>query len=206
LEWDSVHKILTPGSCTHWDDILGYEINKFGVWSEVWGDGLNFGTDEWDDGNSQDGDGCSSEWEIETGFKWEGTLWYEIVSPTATITQMSETNTATIQFSELVKFENFTAVKENLKWNIRGPSSPYDFEFEIFDPDQTLQNADNFTTMYVSIFNIKATINGGGAEKALFWFEDPTVISDIVGNNLTEGRISGNLNYFEFVSESKLDI
>jgi len=203
LEWDSIHKMLTPGSCTHWESVTGFEINLFGVWSEVWGDGLNFGGTEWDDGNNQDGDGWSSLCEVETGYKWEGTLWYEIVSPTATIVRMSSLNTATIQFSEPVKFSNYSSMKENLKWSIKGPNSPYKFEFSIVDP-KTLENSDNFTTMYVSISNIKTTINGGGIETAEFWFEDLSVITDIAGNHMSEGRISGNLNYFEYISDGNL--
>ena len=60
--------------------------------------------------------------------------------------------------------------------------------------------------MYVSISNIKATINGGGIETVDFWFEDLSVITDIVGNHISEGKISGNLNYFEYISEGKSSV
>ena len=38
-----------------------------------WGDNRRAGTEKWDDGNTANGDGCSSDWSsVETGFKWSG--------------------------------------------------------------------------------------------------------------------------------------
>ena len=51
----------------------------------IWGDGKNISNDSsiWDDGNSNNGDGCSSAWKVEAGYKWSHTtttpdLWIEI--------------------------------------------------------------------------------------------------------------------------------
>jgi len=96
--------MVTPGTCTYCNDVTGYRISVFGVWEEICGDGLNFGETEWDDANSLDGDGWSSIWKLETGFKWNGTYWYEIVSPTAIVGRVSADNVVTFAFSEPVKF------------------------------------------------------------------------------------------------------
>ena len=49
--------------------ITGYTIDEDGNLSEVCGDGLNYGIFECDDGNLNDGDGCSSTCTIETGYQ-----------------------------------------------------------------------------------------------------------------------------------------
>jgi len=54
--------------------------------------------------------------------------------------------------------------------------------------------------MQVSIFNIKASLRGGGIEKVELWLEDLTSVTDIVGNKMSEGKISGNLNYYDYIS------
>ena len=37
--------------------------------TDIWGDGRIFGTTQWDDGNQINGDGCSSSWAIEIGYR-----------------------------------------------------------------------------------------------------------------------------------------
>ena len=192
--------MLTPGAWTHWNDITGFAIDIFGIWGEIWGDGVNLGGTEWDDANSLSGDGWSSDCKIETGFQCKGTNCYEIIRPTARVSSVSNENLVSIEFSELVKFSSYSEMKDNLRWNIKGPDSPYEFEFEIHDPDQTLRNSIAFNTMQVSIFNIKASLRGGGIEKVELWLEDLTSVTDIVGNKMSEGKISGNLNYYDYIS------
>ena len=41
-------------------------------WSEIWGDSKTIGIDDWDDGNTQSGDGCDSTWHFESGFVCSG--------------------------------------------------------------------------------------------------------------------------------------
>ena len=42
-------------------------------WVEKWGDGLRYGLEKWDDGNTNSGDGCSSDWKsVESGWVWSG--------------------------------------------------------------------------------------------------------------------------------------
>ena len=90
LKWDYIYKMITPGTCTHWDSVPGFQINDFGVWVEDWGDGINYGEYECDDGNLDDGDGCSSSWKIEQGYSCSGTTWWEIVKPTAIVSKVNK--------------------------------------------------------------------------------------------------------------------
>ena len=36
--------------------------------NDAWGDGLRTSNEHWDDSNTKNGDGCSSEWEVEKGY------------------------------------------------------------------------------------------------------------------------------------------
>ena len=49
----------------------GY-VDKGGVWVTVWGDGLVYGSEEWDDGNKVSGDGWSSTWTVGKRYIWTG--------------------------------------------------------------------------------------------------------------------------------------
>ena len=42
------------------------------ICKEIWGDGVKIGSEKWDDGNTANGDGCSSTCTIEAGFAWSG--------------------------------------------------------------------------------------------------------------------------------------
>ena len=73
---------------------------------EICGDGLNLGNYECDDGNNFDGDGCSSDCKIESGYGCETQpnkldICRDNVPPTAT-GNMKEGNTLVIKFSETV--------------------------------------------------------------------------------------------------------
>jgi len=89
-EWDDGNKSDSDGCSQSWlidDDYVCFwrgEENKY-VWAEwtrgtsqnedksqcvgVWGDGKTFVSEEWDDGNESDNDGCSSSWEIGNNYK-----------------------------------------------------------------------------------------------------------------------------------------
>ena len=65
---NSTWSIETGWSCS------GGNLSSPDAWSEVWGDGIRFNlnTTYCDDGNSLNGDGCSSTWSIETGWNCSG--------------------------------------------------------------------------------------------------------------------------------------
>jgi hypothetical protein len=112
-------------------------------------------------------------------------------------------NIATITFNEVVKITDFEGLKTDLQANIIGPSSPYTFEYAIYDTSNNLKTGVEITQFNVRIFNIKAPIYGDGIEKIEFWLSDPTLIKDLAGNALADGKMTGNLKKFEYISESK---
>ena len=109
----------------------------------------------------------------------------------------------TLTFSEVVVFKNITEVIHSMKVNINGPSSPYKFIYDIYDPRSYLETTNEITQLGVRIHNIQAPIYGGGIETAEIWFYDSTVLKDLAGNNFSEGKIIGNLNIYEYISEGK---
>jgi hypothetical protein len=119
------------------------------------------------------------------------------------VTSVTRDNIATIKFSEVVKITDIAGLKANLQAFINGPSSPYTFEYEIYDPRNFLKTDLEITQFDVKVFNIKASIHGDGAEKIEFWLSDSTLINDLAGNALADGRITGNLKKFEYISEGK---
>ena len=119
------------------------------------------------------------------------------------ITKVSKDNIFTVEFSEVVIIDNFTLFEESLKCNIRGPSAPYTFKFEMYDPENITRTSQNLTNMQISVHDVEAPLLGDGTEVAEFWVNDLSVITDIVGNNFTEGKFSGNLNMQEYISDSK---
>ena len=64
-------------NCINCEKLTGYytiinPLTRQKECSEICGDGLNFGQYECDDGNLEDGDGCSSLCKIEEGFRCQG--------------------------------------------------------------------------------------------------------------------------------------
>ena len=200
--WNSIHIMTTPGVCTHWYNVTGYYTNEFGIWEELWGDGLNLGQYAWDDGNQVSGDGWSNTWAIESGYTCQGTRWWEKVKPFATITSIDESNVITLTFSEPVRFHNKTDMIENINLFINGPSSPYDFKFEVANQDELVENQ-IFTEMVIRIYDLKVTLLGEGSEKIFIWWTDLTVIEDRSNNTLSDGKIFGILNSYIYVSDEE---
>ena len=162
------------------------------------------GEHECDDGNLVDGDGCSSTCSIETGYTCNSTFCWEIVSPTGSITSVSKDNIFTITFSEPVVFKNKTLVQKSMRVYINGPSSPYKFEYAIYDPKNYLATTNQITQLDVRIYDVQAALYGLGVEKGEIWFTDLTVLKDLANNSFSEGKIVGNLKTYEYISEGKL--
>jgi hypothetical protein len=86
---------------------------------------------------------------------------------------------------------------------IKGPSAPYTFKYNVYDPNNITSVAENMTTFQVEIYDVEAHIFGGGIEVAELWFKDLSVVKDIAGNNFAKGRFKGNLEYTEYTSAGK---
>ena len=197
LSCNSEYLELTQGTCTHCNNISGYTINEYSEWVEKCGDGLNLGQHECDDGNSNNGDGWSSSWQIEKGYNCNGTYWWEIIKPIASVTSVSDNNLVTITFSEPAFFRDQNAFKQNMNTNIDGPESPYKYSIRITNTG-FVENA-TFTSIHIQVYDIQASIIGLNKEKFEVWFDDLSVIQDQANNSLSEGKIIGYLKTFEYV-------
>ena len=98
------------------------------VWFEICGDGLDFNKNEWDDGNTKNGDGWSSTWEIEKWWECKGGTIHSpdawnLLYITANLTRSSIPNTYDINFStEMNKTDitlNDLLVTVSSKYNIK---------------------------------------------------------------------------------------
>jgi len=64
--------MYNPDECEDWRN-EGKSPNSDKVeWEEIWGDGVVSDHEQWDDGNTHNGDGCSYEWLPEFRYKWTG--------------------------------------------------------------------------------------------------------------------------------------
>ena len=77
--WDDGNKNNGDGCNSSWSievgwSCLGGTTSNKDICTEIWGDGIRFNSTEsyCDDGNKISGDGWSSLWSIETGYKWTG--------------------------------------------------------------------------------------------------------------------------------------
>ena len=69
--WDGGNNI-TGDTCQFWTNGF-YQDDSSNPrnWITRWNDGIQVGTEKWDDGNNNDGDGCKGDWsEVEDGYIW----------------------------------------------------------------------------------------------------------------------------------------
>jgi hypothetical protein len=59
------------------------------------------------------------------------------------------------------------------------------------------------TAFQVEIYDVEASLLGGGIEVAEIWFKNLSVVKDIAGNNFAQGRFKGNLKFTEYISPGK---
>ena len=89
------------------------------IYLEICGDGLNLGHHECDDGNTFDGDGCSSQCKVESGYKCYAQnkgpdICKDITPLTATI-KVIQGNAIAINFNKRIELN----IKSNLYINFR---------------------------------------------------------------------------------------
>ena len=115
------------------------------------------------------------------------------------ISSVDDQNLVTLTFNEPVLFRSYDNFVTNMKTNINGPSSPYTYSFTIIDEQGLLVENQTFTEIQVSVHDIQASIQGGGKERIEIWWDDLSVIQDPSNNTLSEGKMIGFLNYYEYV-------
>jgi len=124
-------------SCQLWTEInsgLTFE-SLTNSWIEKWGKGFKLGFIEWDDGNTNDGDGCDQNCRVEADWEWTGgnsthpDSCISLVGPEAEFTYISKSsNIGTIVFTENV---TFGLLKDgDIEIEIKGPLAPYKFKYE----------------------------------------------------------------------------
>ena len=95
-------------------------------------------------------------------------------------------------------FKNYTAFTDNMNTFIDGPESPYKYSTKITNTN-FVENV-TFTALHIQVYDIQASIIGSNKEKFEVWFDDLSVIQDQANNSLSEGKIIGYLNTFEYIS------
>ena len=121
------------------------------------------------------------------------------MNPIGSITNVSPANLVTVTFSEPVKFADYDIMILNLHTNIDGPRSPYSYSYSIANQNSLAANQ-TFIQLLIQIKDVKATFYGNKLEKIQIWWEDLSVIVDSTGNSIHEGKITGYLNEFEYIS------
>lgn len=109
----------------------------------------------------------------------------------------------TLEFSEEVTFSNISLLSSSLSTKIRGPEINYPHSSKFSDSFSEIQPGEKFRQLQVKIYDIQKTLRGEGYEEVTVTFTDSTVIKDISGNELAKGGAVANLNFFEYVPESK---
>ena len=95
--------ILINGTCYECSHIDGLDMNEDKQCEEVCGDGIFLGlTNECDDNNKDDGDGCSSDCRLEFGFDCSGGVCKETIRPSLNVVNVDEPNVLVLEFSEEV--------------------------------------------------------------------------------------------------------
>ena len=113
-------------------------------WSEVWGDSKRFNSNNtyWDDGNIESGDGWSSTWSIENGWKWSGgskvtadnwiEIWGDGIRFNSNLTYWDDGNN-----EELDGWSSLCQVEKNYQW-LEGNSVSKDICKEIINKGKNI--------------------------------------------------------------------
>ena len=121
------------------------------------------------------------------------------MNPIGSITHVSPGNLVTVTFSEPVKFTDYNAMISNLHTNIDGHYSPYRYSYSVTNQNSLVADQ-TFIELLIQIKDVKATLYGNKQEKIQIWWEDTSVITDSIGNSIHNGKITGHLNEFEYLS------
>ena len=153
--------------CIACEEELGYYTKQNGMsgereCGEICGDGLSMGENKCDDGNSLDGDGCSSQCQIEDGYICFGGNYNspdkckDISPPTIQHSSLSNTTQYLyyFQFTKPVKITSSHNPNTFLNLTITGSIYKYyDFDYNVdFDGKQEI--FDNFTLFKESYYSI----------------------------------------------------
>ena len=146
----SVSIVGSQVKCVPCEEITGYFTSTNSgtnqkSCTEICGDGLNLGQHECDDGNTEDGDGCSKDCKLETGFVCKGGNATEkdscinITPPTLEMSPLFLNNIYIFYFSEPLKIISTRDPKDYVALAIIGDLAPYEFDYEVtFEKENTV--------------------------------------------------------------------
>lgn len=162
-----------------------------------------------DDGNLVNGDGCSANCAEEFGYACnEGSdglsVCTENVRPELRVTQVSEDNVMTVQFSEYVKIMTEDALDpDNWIFQITGPNGPYTFTphfHPVGNATGTFEVGDEILYMQISLTDVASTFVGFQQEEFSFQIKYSHLIEDLAGNNIMKMKNSAYLQEHVFIS------
>ncbi len=145
-----------------------------------------------DDGNTNNGDGCSKTCMVEFGYVCDepGKPCREVIPPRFKITANSLTNQHFIEFSEPVLVEKDTTISpENMLVEIIGKKSNYRFSWRVVpDPNNPLLPNRQIIRFSIKIYDIMTTLTG--AETVRVSFLNYGEIKDLTGNLLVNNSFA----------------
>mmetsp|Transcript_15987 Transcript_15987/g.15913 ORF Transcript_15987/g.15913 Transcript_15987/m.15913 type:complete len:356 (-) Transcript_15987:131-1198(-) len=152
---------------------------------EICGDGRNMGQAQCDDGNNNNGDGCSSSCEVETGWSCFGgnsnspDTCKDITPPSPILAYLSENNSGyllTLSFSEAVNFG--TEISKNIEIEVENTLK---FGWSITEKN----------SLYFITLSMHESISAGTTVKVTF--KNPSSVLDMNGNEMKDSSASTNL-------------
>ncbi|CDW89486.1 UNKNOWN [Stylonychia lemnae] len=176
---------------------------------EICGDGFNYGSFQCDDGNSINGDGCSSACTIEKGFncttgsKFTPSICMDNKNPTPTLSLISSRNFIYIQFDEEVTLSS-EINSTNVKISITGQQSSYKFDWKLGE-DYKTQEPVQVIALELSIYQ---SLKGNGKEQVTVEFLSSDIYKDQTGNGMVTNPMYGYLNAYSYIdpeTKAKLD-
>lgn len=178
----------------------GYRLQEHGKCREVCGDGLNLGEHECDDGNSLNGDGCSSECKVESGFKCHSLSGgpdhcVDIVPPKASLSVKKGTD-LTVTFNEDVFIKvNENTLKPTMQVYLKG-GCELTWELASYKTNERLNKLEIATTPKCSL---KASQDYFVVE-----FNDVSLVADKDGNELGNSVAEARTMRYVYTANSDL--
>ncbi|CDW87181.1 cadg multi-domain protein [Stylonychia lemnae] len=188
-------------TCIKCEDILGMFTNEEMECEDLCGDGIIVDKN-CDDGNQNNGDGCSNKCEVEAGFScpFANYTCHEIIPPFLTITSITQLNLIMLEFSEPIKIENeIVFTPENLKIEIKGSKLDYKFDWRIVEQSkQQLVPGRKIDKFQIILSEMKQSLYG--SEEIRVSFQNSTLIKDLANNTLLDQYASTNPYPFTYLS------
>ncbi|KRW99950.1 Insulin-like growth factor binding protein, N-terminal [Pseudocohnilembus persalinus] len=208
--------ILSGGACYTCDTFTGYisdpnfkgTVTAVSDCLEICGDGIRVSIDyECDDGNNQDGDGCNSKCQIETGWTCSGGS----ASTADTCTDQNPVRYIITQEQKSYYFENLEQ-NEKIKFKIQ-----FDQNFivsssalenllqtkidDVDSSDFTVELTKHDTNSLIYYIYVEPTVNIEN-KNISFTFTEPTYIADSSGNQIVDKTTEFQIEQYAYYSSS----